>query len=373
MGDGAIITHTTRAPVRSERGLRIFEALSHPARLQILEVLGQQEGCFCGDFVGMLGMAQSTISHHLKVLKEAGLVKGTAKGTWVCYCLDMEGLDRARRAVLDHLRFSRHLAQEVAKVSEKEQAIKESVLQHYGQKARAQLQRLAQPLTELPMLETSACCSIPTADATTAGALEELPQDITEFSLGCGNPVGIASIQLGETVLDLGSGGGLDCFLAARAAGAEGHVIGVDMNPEMLQLARKNAARLGASNVEFRLGELEHLPVEACAVDLVISNCVINLVPDKDAVFREAFRVLKSGGRLCVADIVAAAPLADTLVNDPQQWCGCIAGAIPLQEYLERLRAAGFQQTEALHADAWNEVQAQGAQLLSAVISATKA
>ena len=318
-------------------------------------------------------MAQSTISHHLKVLKKAGLVKGTSKGTWVCYCLDREGLEQARRAALQRLSLPGDPGKESVNLSEQEQAIKAAVLQHYGQRARAQLQKLEQPLTALPVLETSACCSTPSGDAATAEALEELPQDITEFSLGCGNPVGIASVRPGETVLDLGSGGGLDCFLAARASGVEGHVIGVDMNPDMLQLARKNGARFGASNVEFRLGELEHLPVEADTVDLVISNCVINLVPDKSAVFQEAFRVLKPGGRLCVADIVAAAPLPDALVNDPQQWCGCIAGAIPLQEYLEKLRAAGFQQAEALHAEAWNEIQAQGAQLLSAVISATKA
>ncbi|MBI2886122.1 MAG: arsenite methyltransferase [Chloroflexi bacterium] len=358
-------------PAAQDTALRTLEALSHPVRLRILDLLGQREACFCGDMVEVFGMAQSTVSHHLKVLKEAGLIRGTSQGIWVCYCLDPEGLERARLAVDRRLRRATDYTQEEMKVSEQHEAIKEAVRGYYGQKARSQIGRLTSASPLLPVLESAACCS---AEETTApaGATDALPEDISQFSLGCGNPVGIASIQPGEAVLDLGSGGGLDCFLAAQRTGPQGRVIGVDMNPDMVALARKNTARVQAQNVEFRLGELEHLPVESETVDLVISNCVINLVPDKNAVFREAFRALRPGGRLCVADIVASAPLPASLRDDPQQWCGCVAGAIPQEEYLERLRAAGFQDLQVLQSAPTGQALADGVCLLSATIAAVK-
>ena len=354
---------------------RVFQALWNPVRLRILDLLGQQESCFCGDLTELLELAQSTVSHHLKVLKEAGLIQGTAAGTWVCYCLDPEGIRRARATALSVLSPSIPTIMGVRQVTttDQSQAIKDAVLAHYGQKARGQLQKLDQPGAELfPVLEssgtsTSACC--PPASSS---ELADLPQDIAEFSLGCGNPVGIASIRAGDTVLDLGSGGGLDCFLAVEATGETGRVIGVDMNPDMLGLARKNAARVGAGNVEFRLGELEHLPVETSSVDLIISNCVINLAPDKDQVFREAFRALKPGGRFCVADIVAETALPEAMVADPQAWCGCIAGAIPVQDYRDKLSAAGFRDAAVAQSAGETDESAAGARLLSAVITATK-
>jgi arsenite methyltransferase len=146
----------------------------------------------------------------------------------------------------------------------------------------------------------------------------------------------------GETVIDLGSGAGFDCFLAARQVGGSGHVIGVDMTHEMLKKARANAAHIGACNVEFRLGELEHLPIADDAADVVISNCVINLVPDKEQVFREAFRVLKPGGRLAVSDILNTAPLPPELRSDPALLCGCVAGAAPAERIARWLAGAGF-------------------------------
>ena len=160
------------------------------------------------------------------------------------------------------------------------------------------------------------------------------------LGLGCGNPQAIAAMQPGETVVDLGSGAGFDCFLAAQRVGATGHVIGVDMTHEMLKKARDNAARIGAGNVEFRLGELEHLPIADNTADVVISNCVINLVPDKEQVFREAFRVLKPGGRLAVSDIINTAPLSAGLQSDPALLCGCIAGAASA-ERIENWLASG--------------------------------
>jgi len=162
------------------------------------------------------------------------------------------------------------------------------------------------------------------------------------LGLGCGNPQAIAALQAGETVVDLGSGAGIDCFLAARQVGPTGHVIGVDMTHEMLKKARDNAASIGADNTEFRLGELEHLPIADGMADVVISNCVINLVPDKAQVFSEAFRVLKPGGRLAVSDVINIAPLPPELQADPALLCGCVAGAAPAERIQTWLREAGF-------------------------------
>ena len=162
------------------------------------------------------------------------------------------------------------------------------------------------------------------------------------LGLGCGNPQAIVAMQSGETVVDLGSGAGFDCFLAARQVGETGRVIGVDMTDGMLKKARSNAARIGAGNVEFRLGELEHLPIADNTADVVISNCVINLVPDKEQVFREAFRVLKSGGRLAVSDVINIAPLPAELRADPALLCGCVAGAAPAERIEAWLSEAGF-------------------------------
>lgn len=163
------------------------------------------------------------------------------------------------------------------------------------------------------------------------------------LGLGCGNPQAIAALRPGERVLDLGSGAGFDVFLAARAVGETGRVTGVDMTPEMLTKARDNAARAGVGNVEFRLGEIEHLPVADASVDVVISNCVINLSPDKPAVFREAHRVLVPGGRLAIADIVATAEMPAEVANDPVAYCGCIGGAKPVDDLAAMMRGAGFE------------------------------
>ncbi len=162
------------------------------------------------------------------------------------------------------------------------------------------------------------------------------------MGLGCGNPQAMASLKEGETVLDLGSGGGFDCFLASRQVGDSGYVIGVDMTPEMIHKARLNAAKGGFKNVEFRLGEIENLPVADKSVDMIISNCAINLALDKKSVFKEAFRVLKSGGRLAISDIVAFAPIPDEIKRDIALYTGCMAGASLIEDLETMIRNAGF-------------------------------
>lgn len=193
------------------------------------------------------------------------------------------------------------------------------------------------------------CCEQPVADPAalalgvgySAAEVGEAPAG-ANLGLGCGNPQAIAALKPGEVVLDLGSGAGFDCFLAARQVGEQGRVIGVDMTPEMLAKARANAAKSGFRNVEFRLGEIEHLPVADNEVDVIISNCVINLSPDKPQVFAEAFRVLRPGGRLAVSDVITLAPLPTAVRQDLALYTGCLAGASLLAEVEATLRAQGF-------------------------------
>jgi arsenite methyltransferase len=217
-------------------------------------------------------------------------------------------------------------------------SIKKNVKQHYAEVA----QRAQAPAS-------CSCCG-PVSKAKYAEAIGYVKEQITTLpegaiaaSAGCGNPTALAGLQEGEVVLDLGSGGGIDIFLAAKKVGPHGRAIGVDMTPDMIELAQKGAKDMGLDNVEFRLGDIEDLPVDDQSVDVIISNCVINLAPDKDKVFREAYRVLKPGGRLMVSDIVTDGELPKAVRDSPDAWSGCVAGALDERIYVGKIHDAGFQ------------------------------
>jgi arsenite methyltransferase len=262
--------------------------------------------------------------------------------------------------------------------------IKRAVLSRYSRHAQRRLAALQEtggasccgaPQSVADEELNRSCCGEPDAlaDANVAEALysaeelRDLPEDVLT-SLGCGNPTAVAGLNEGESVLDLGSGGGLDCFLSAQKVGPQGSVVGLDMSADMIQLARRNAGRIGAENVRFRLGEMEDMPFADASFDVIISNCVINLSPDKDAVFREGYRVLKPGGRLRASDIVFAREPTEQERRDLVSWTACIAGALTEADYAAKLRAAGF---EDVRLDP-KEGTAPGSNLFSAYISAQK-
>jgi arsenite methyltransferase len=227
----------------------------------------------------------------------------------------------------------------------RKQEVKKAVREGYAQIAR----------------QGSSCCAPASSCCGTTAVAQDISKKIgyteeelkavpegANLGLGCGNPVALASLEKGETVLDLGSGAGFDCFLAAQKVGAKGKVIGVDMTPEMLDKARENARKGKYKNVEFRLGEIENLPVADSSVDVIISNCVINLSTDKSRVFAEAFRALKPGGRLMVSDIVVLKELPEAIKNSVQAYIGCLSGAVMKAEYLKLIKKAGFKDVSIL-------------------------
>jgi SAM-dependent methyltransferase len=242
----------------------------------------------------------------------------------------------------------------------KEEEVKKVVRKNYADIAK-QDSSCCGPQTVNPTKASSCCGGAPTADdmskkmGYTEEELAKLPEG-ANLGLGCGNPVALASLKEGDTYVDLGSGAGIDCFLAADKVGKTGKVIGVDMTPEMIDKARENVKKTGLENVEFRLGEIEHLPVSDNSVDVITSNCVINLSPDKKAVFSDAFRVLKPGGKIMISDIVLLKELPEAVLQSAQAYVGCISGAMLKDEYLNVVKEAGFENIEILGENSAGEV-----------------
>ena len=252
----------------------------------------------------------------------------------------------------------------------KDDEIRKTVREHYARRATGETSSRSAGITNTresqETTEVASCCITPQQTAGTASCcrpqqtvskakaigytdqqLDAIP-DGADLGLGCGNPTALASLKEGEVVMDLGSGGGIDCFLAAGKVGKNGRVIGVDMTPEMIERARENASKGNYGNVDFRLGEIEHLPVADNSVDVVISNCVINLSPDKAQVFKETYRVLRPGGRVMVSDIVLLKELPDAVKSSVAAYTGCIAGASKKEDYLAVIASAGFQDVEVI-------------------------
>ncbi|HML21407.1 MAG TPA: arsenite methyltransferase [Aggregatilinea sp.] len=276
-------------------------------------------------------------------LEAAGLERAQVLNTEESCCADSScGTQRADVSVF--LAVGRKPGGEAPSADDIHSAVRD----HYGAIARR-----SDP--DLAVVTAASCCGDSSSGASCCAPalyddalLENLPADVTGLSLGCGDPVTIAGLKLGEAVLDLGSGGGIDCFLAARQVGESGHVIGVDMTPDMLDKANAAKARMGVTNVEFRRGQIEALPVDDATIDVVTSNCVINLSPDKRAVFAESFRVLKPGGRVSISDVVTEGAGPDGLPFDVLSWSACVAGAIDVNAYLDLMREVGFVDVQAV-------------------------
>ncbi len=342
-----------------------FKALAHPHRLRMFQRLvaccapgtvftAEPAACACaGDLGDGLTLAPSTVSHHLRELQLAGLVRTARRGRHIDCWIDPDAVAALAGVLMPAgAAAGRPPANkgEPPMTERQPDDIRAEVRDRYGAIARDGASGCGcAPATSGPPSSGASCCGAPgeirpVASTRLGYSGEELAAApaAADLGLGCGNPQAIAALQPGETVLDLGSGAGLDSFLAARQVGPAGLVIGVDMAPDMIERARANARAAGAANVEFRLGEIEHLPLADASVDVVISNCVVNLSPDKPAVWREALRVLRPGGRIAISDIVTSAPLPPALRDDPALHCACIGGAATMAEIAQQLAAAGF-------------------------------
>jgi SAM-dependent methyltransferase len=279
-----------------------------------------------------------------------------------------------------------HVSVFVAAGTRRVQGVRSKVQENYAAVAQGNSSCSSQP-APVDEASSSSCCSssssccsstseiIPLSDLEAAPVytpteMQQAPSEAAEFSLGCGNPTALAGLKPGETVLDIGSGGGLDAFLSAARVGPSGKVIGVDMTPEMIARARRAAEKGGYTQVEFRLGQAEELPVEDQTIDVVISNCVINLCEDKGKVFREAGRVLESGGRLEISDMVTDEPLPLSFSDEPGNWSGCVYGALTEREYVDLIKQAGFQDLQLRRSQA--ALVAPGVRIYSLNVSAKR-
>ena len=331
----------------------VFKALGDPTRLRIVGMLAEQgEVCVCR-IVEAFGMHQPAVSHHMAKLKQAGLVHHRKQGQWVYYSLNIDGLRTGPLAflseVVSRVAVVSEDTKEMTDMTEKSgcccggssvtggKDVKAFVKEKYGQVA----------VNAAALKESSCGCGCTSKDAITRDLYSEaetsgIPVEALLASMGCANPMALANLSPGEVVLDLGSGGGIDVLLSAKRVGPTGKAYGLDMTDEMLALARKNQAEAGIENVEFLKGEIEEVPLPDSSVDVIISNCVINLSTDKDRVLREAFRVLKPGGRFAVADIVLTKQVPQVVQEHLAMWAGCVSGALEVNEYKCKLLAAGF-------------------------------
>lgn len=312
----------------SERTVLLLRALADPVRLRLLQLLQEGERCVC-ELQEALGHKQPKTSFHLKVLKQAGFISNRQVGKWTYYSLQTKPLKEIEsflQQLLPHSTAGEHMSKP---------ELKKSIQEKY--------QRAA-----LQVAEDASCCGgglekdAITGDLYNEQQACEVPKDAMMASLGCGNPTLLAQLKPGEVVLDLGSGGGIDVLLSAKRVGPTGKAYGLDMTEEMLHLARENQKKAGATNVEFLQGEIENIPLPNESVDVILSNCVINLSGDKDRVLQEAFRVLRPGGRLAVSDVVVRGEVPPPIRRSMELWIGCVAGALQEQEYMQKLKDAGF-------------------------------
>jgi len=338
-----------------ENKVKFFKALADGTRLTILSYLLENSYCAC-DFTPLTEKDQTTVSKHLKVLADAGILKYEKRGRNVIYSIRDEST-REMLLVLgigevkpccDSPNGSGAFSTDADEIGNKKKLIgkKEGEIMDADEKKAV----IKKKYREIAMTGGSCCSSGCCGDSNATDLSKSIGYSENDLKatpdanlgLGCGNPTAFAEIKPGDVVLDLGSGAGFDCFLAAEKVGSSGKVIGVDMTPEMLEKAKANALKYGYSNVEFRSGDIEALPVEDKSVNIIISNCVVNLAPHKEKVFREAFRVLKPGGRMYLSDMVLLAELPEDLKNDKDLLAGCVAGALLKEEYLRLLKEAGF-------------------------------
>lgn len=317
-----------------EQVARFAKALSHPIRVAILQMLASQECCYHGDMSEVLPIAKSTLSQHLNELKDAGLIQGTISLPTVKYCINKENWIRARQ--LFSSMFIDVDRQEACMTNE---AKKELVKQRYSQLA-----------LNSDELKGKCCCGTNPAHPTKKiytimsedySRLKGYEAD-ADLGVGCGLPTQFAAIKAGDIVLDLGSGAGNDCFIARSETGETGKVIGVDFSPQMIAKARRNAIKRGFTNIEFIEGDIEDIPLPDNSVDVVVSNCVLNLLPEKNKVFKEIYRVLKKGGHFCISDVVLNGVFPKEFTDNASMYAGCIASAIQREDYLGEIVKANF-------------------------------
>lgn len=382
---------------------QMFGAMGAEARLRIVQLLltAHPNGLIAGDIQHELRIPASTLSHHLDKLKSKDLVRVRRDGTYLWYTANVSALEEIMTFLYSECCTRGHSSNPAALMAGEKahsenrgeekmntETIKDAVKKRYAEAA-----------LQVNAGSSASCCGPATAkdccsDPITSGLYAEsetgqVPQEAVLASLGCGNPTALAKLNPGETVLDLGSGGGIDVLLSAKRVGPAGKAYGLDMTDEMLALARENQRKAGVENAEFLKGEIEQIPLPDGSVDVVISNCVINLAADKDRVLGEAFRVLKPGGRFAVSDVVVRGDVPPDVRRNLELWAGCVAGALEESEYRAKLAAAGFEDIsieptrvytadDALHflAGAGIDTEAVGAQadgkLMSAFVRATK-